>query len=336
MRRLIVPSSLLFLVASLCVVAMLSPAGAVGRARRSSARSSATAGMIVPCCPTPSRTAPDRAAASTALLPAGQRLLRAVGTLLHDDCCTTTAARPACCTTPCTSGALTIAASPDPSTAGRKVVISGGLTSNPPPSGVQVVLWRELSGQSTFHQVTQTTTDSAGQYKITLTRGMVNADQKWYVTANGLQSPTLQQQVNALIGLAGLHTVSAGQAMLLRGQVTPSHAGQVVLIEQRRGGHWAVIARPRLGHNSKYGIMHRFARAGTVELRTVLPGDARNNRSNSATLTVTVKLAVPPRVAKGPETPVTSGGPPTVCGVRIPVPETQCHSASSNLRTPSA
>ena len=170
-------------------------------------------------------------------------------------------------------------------------MISGGLTSNPPPSGVEVVLWRELSGQSTFQQVTQTTTDSAGQYKITLTRGMVNADQKWYVTANGLQSPTLQQQVNALIGLAGRHTVSAGQAMLLRGQVTPSHAGQVVLIEQRHGTHWNVIARPRLGQHSKYGIMHRFARAGTVELRTVLPGDARNDRSNSATLTVTVRAS---------------------------------------------
>ncbi len=49
-----------------------------------------------------------------------------------------------------------------------------------------------------------------------------------------------------------------------------------------------MIARPRLGHNSKYGIVHRFARSGTVELRTVLPGDARNNRSNSTTLTVTV------------------------------------------------
>ena len=118
---------------------------------------------------------------------------------------------------------------------------------------------------------------------------MVNADQKWYVTASGLQSPTLQQRVGALVGLAGLHAVSAGQAMLLRGQVTPSHAGQVVLIEQHGGGHWAVIARPRLGQHSKYGVVHRFTRSGTVELRTVLPGDARNNRSNSATLTVTVK-----------------------------------------------
>lgn len=287
MRRPIVPWSLLFLAASLCVFAMLSPAGAVGSTPHIICPQQRDHGMIVQCCPTPvngpNRPASSGAAPSTVCCPSTGT------TCCTTTCCTTACCTTACCATQCTPGALTIASSPDPSTAGRKVVISGGLTSNPPPSSVQVVLWRELSGQSTFNQVTQTTTDSAGQYKITLTRGMVNADQSWYVTANGLQSPTLQQHVNALVGLAGLHSVSTGQAMLLRGQVTPSHAGQVVLIEQHRGGHWAVIARPRLGHNSKYGVVHRFTRSGTVELRTVLPGDARNNRSNSATLTVAVK-----------------------------------------------
>ncbi len=288
MRRLLVPSSLLFLATSLCVLAMLSPAGAAGSTPHIACPQQRARGMISPCCPIPVN-GPNGTTPSIVCCPStgsccGQTNTCCSGTT----CCTTTCCTTACCTTQCASGALTIASSPDPSTAGRKVVISGGLTSNPPPSGVQVVLWRELSGQSTFRQVTKTTTDSAGQYKITLTRGMVNADQKWYVTASGLQSPTLQQHVNAVVGLVGLHSVSAGQAMLLRGQVTPSHAGQLVLIQQRTGGHWAVIARPRLGHNSKYGIVHRFARSGIVELRTVLPGDARNNRSNSTTLTVTV------------------------------------------------
>jgi len=155
-------------------------------------------------------------------------------------------------------------------------------------AGTTVVLWRELSGQSTFHQAGQTTTDSAGQYKFTLSAGMVNADQQWYVTANGVQSPTLHQLVNAVVGLTGLHNILVRHAMLLRGHVTPSHAGQDVLVEQRKGSQWTVIARPRLGHASNYGVMHRFVRAGTVVLRTVLPGDARNDRSGSSTLTVTV------------------------------------------------
>jgi hypothetical protein len=170
------------------------------------------------------------------------------------------------------------------------VVISGALSSNIAPiAGATVVLWSELSGQSTFGQVAQTTTNSAGRYTFTLKRGMVTADQQWYVTANGVRSPTLQQHVKALVGLTGLHTAVVGQAMLLRGHVTPSHAGQVVLIELRNGSQWTVIARPRLGHASSYGVMYRFKRSGTADLKAVLPGDAHNDTSGSPTLAVTVR-----------------------------------------------
>jgi len=172
---------------------------------------------------------------------------------------------------------------------GRKVVISGRLTGNP-ASGVQVVLWRELSGQSSFHQFAQTTTGSAGRYTFTMKRGSVNADQECYVTAGGLTSPTLQQKVNALVGLAAAsHSATAGQPVTLSGHVTPSHAGQVVLIEQSRGGSWVVIARPLLSQASSYTLLHKFMHAGSVKLRAVLPADGRNSRSNSPTLTVTVK-----------------------------------------------
>ena len=280
MRRLIVPSSLLFLAASLCVLAMLSPAGAAGSVPHIVCPQQARP-SVVPCCPVPV-DGTNGTSSSPHVLPCCTQSSTCCPTTT---CCTQTA----CCATPCTLGALTIASSPDPSTAGQKIVISGGVTSNPPPTGAQVVLWREMSGQSTFHQVAQTTTDSAGQYKFTLKRGMINADQRWYVTANGLQSPTLHQHVKALVGLTGLHSVVVGQAMLLRGHVTPSHAGQVILIEQREGGTWTVVARPRLGHASDYGVMRRFTRSGTVALRTVLPGDSRNDRSGSGTLTVTVK-----------------------------------------------
>jgi hypothetical protein len=282
MRRLIVPSSLLSLAASLCVLAMLSPAGAAGSAPHVICPQQRS--NIVPCCPIPvnGTNGTNRASSSPRIVPCCAQT---------NTCCPPTAccAQTACCATPCTPAALTIASSPEPSTAGGKVVISGAVTSNPPPAGAQVALWRELSGQSSFHQVAQTATDSAGHYKFTLKRGMVNADQRFYVTANALQSPTLQQHVKALVGLAGPRSVVVGQAMLLRGHVTPSHAGQVVLIEQRKGGQWIVIARPRLGHGSNYDVTHRFMRSGTIALRTVLPGDSRNLSSGSGTLTVTVK-----------------------------------------------
>jgi hypothetical protein len=287
MRRLIFPSSLLVVVAWLLVLATSGPAGAAGSVPRIICpQQSSRPGGPATCCPLPTN-AKERTAGDVCCGYPGTCCPSGTSCCTPGTTCCTTGTT--CCTTGCSSGGLSIAASPDPSTAGRKVVISGGLTGNP-VSGAQVVLWRELSGQSSFHQFARTTTDSAGHYTFTLKRGSVNADQQWYVTAEGLTSPTLQQKVNALVGLtAGSHTVTAGQPVALSGHVTPSHAGQVVLIEQIRGGSWAVIARPRLSHASGYMLSHKFMRAGAVKLRAVLPADARNNRSTSPTLTVTVK-----------------------------------------------
>jgi hypothetical protein len=184
---------------------------------------------------------------------------------------------------------LTIVSSPDPSTAGQKVVISGAVAGTP-VAGTQVVLWRELAHQSSFQQVAQTTTDSAGQYSFTLKRGTVMADQAWYVTSGGMQSSTVQQHVSALVALAAsTRSTVVGQAILLHGHVTPSHPGQVVLVEAERGGTWHVIARPRLGRGSSYAVSHQFAQAGTVVLKVVLPGDSRNELSASRAVTVAVK-----------------------------------------------
>jgi hypothetical protein len=116
------------------------------------------------------------------------------------------------------------------------------------------------------------------------------ADQAWYVTANGLHSATLRQRVRALVALsASSPSARVGTALALHGHVTPSHAGNTVLVEQTRGGGWRVIARPRLDKSSSYTVSHRFAQQGRVRLRVVLPADARNTTSVSPTLTVTVK-----------------------------------------------
>ena len=165
------------------------------------------------------------------------------------------------------------------------MVISGTAS-----AGTQVALWRELPHQTSFHQLSTTTADSAGAYKFTLKRGSVMTDQKWYVTSNGARSATLAQQVDALVALASsTRSTVVGRAIVLRGQVTPSHAGQRVLIEMSRGSSWQVIARPRLGHGSSYRVTHRFVKSGAVKLRVVFRRDSRNAGSTSSTLTVNVK-----------------------------------------------
>lgn len=183
---------------------------------------------------------------------------------------------------------MTIAASPDPSEAGQKVVISGALAT--PAAGTTVVLWRKLANQTSFKQFSSTTTDSSGNYTFTLRRGIVLADQQYYVTANGSQSATVTQEVNALVRLAAsARSTVVGHAIVLRGHVTPSHAGELVLIEVRRGNAWHVIARARLGRGSNYSLSHSFAQSGTVQLMAVLRGDRRNLQSDSPTLKVSVK-----------------------------------------------
>jgi hypothetical protein len=169
------------------------------------------------------------------------------------------------------------------------VVISGVLTASP-VSGAQVVLWREKAGQSSFQQVAQTTTNASGDYTFTRARGTVMADQTWYVTADSLRSAALNETVRALVALTpSAHTIAAGQAVVLSGHVTPSHAGDVVLIELRSGSGWRVIARPRLSKGSSYSLSHRFMHAGNSELRAVLGLDARNLASDSPTVKLTVK-----------------------------------------------
>ena len=61
------------------------------------------------------------------------------------------------------------------------------------------------------------------------------ADQEWYVTSSGLQSTTVEQHVDAVVGLtSSTRSTAVGQAIVLRGHVTPSHAGEVVQVEMSR------------------------------------------------------------------------------------------------------
>jgi hypothetical protein len=156
-------------------------------------------------------------------------------------------------------------------------------------AGTQVVLWQEIAGQSSYTKAATTTLGSAGQYSFTMGAGVVKANRSWYVTAQGTQSGTVDQKVTALVTLSPPASVAAGASAALKGKVTPSHAGEVLLIEQRVGGKWRVIGRPRLSHASTFAGSHRFTHAGTVQLRAVLRGDSRNQGSNSPTATVRVR-----------------------------------------------
>jgi phospholipase C len=184
---------------------------------------------------------------------------------------------------------ITIHAVPNPSSEGAPVTIFGRLRGLR-EAGVRVVLWHKLPHQQRFSRISRTTTNAAGHYEFFRADGVVTTNRKWYVRAAGHRSRTIRERVRALVTLnASNPSPSAGDQVTFTGGVTPSHAGQHVLLELLGGGFgWRVIARPRLDASSNFTATYMFASAGTVMLRVVLPGDPRNVRSFSPLLTLSV------------------------------------------------
>jgi phospholipase C len=179
---------------------------------------------------------------------------------------------------------LTIGSAPNPSTANQQVVISGrliGLKS----AFVPVTLWRRLHWQHKFHKFLTVRTDAQGNYSVIRRPGLVQTNRDWYAVAGGLRSTTHRQRVRAAVTLvASSPTADSGAAEILSGHVTPAHPNQRVLIEQRQGSTWRVLARPLLDASSSYSTRHVFKTGGPLSLRAVLTGGAKNIKSYSPTL----------------------------------------------------
>ena len=186
------------------------------------------------------------------------------------------------------SRAPTIASVPNPSTASAPVVVYGRVPDSP-TTGVRVVLWHRLPGQPSFSVVAQTTTNSSGRYAILLDPGVVKTNREWYVTAREERSRVVAQRVRARMTLSASATTAVpGAVVTLSGAVTPSHAGERVLIEQLGAGGWRTIAKPRLDRQSTLAVRYRFAHDGLAQVRAVLPGDERNITSSSPAVAVDV------------------------------------------------
>src|SRR4051794_8126950 len=71
------------------------------------------------------------------------------------------------------STALTIQSTPNPSTAGRAVTITGQAFGTP-SAALKVQLWTKLSGQVRFHSTETTRTDAQGDYSFALPQGAVD------------------------------------------------------------------------------------------------------------------------------------------------------------------
>lgn len=197
-------------------------------------------------------------------------------------CCASGTAQPGC-----PVSQLSIASNPNPSVDGQKVTISGRLLGG--SSGTTVSLWQKLPGQATFTRVAQTTTNSTGNYSIVRGAGMVQMNTTWYTSTGtgGATSRKLPQRVDAQVKLV-TWTV-ANRLLKLKGHVSPSHRGERIALQRRTANGWQTIATTVIGRLSRFTVRHRFAHKGSVTLRAVFAGDARNVQSASAPVRILVR-----------------------------------------------
>jgi hypothetical protein len=214
---------------------------------------------------------------------AGAHTVACCGPAASYPCCPVPTASPTLCCPPnalCASPA-TIVAAPNPSLAGGAVKLSGTI---PGAVGSAVALWQRLSGQASFTQVAGTTADSSGAYQLTMPG--VTTNREWYVRSGSVQSGTIVQQVRPRVRVTVAFLPGRG-AYVLRGSLTPSHAGEMLTLQQRIARRWRRIARHRLNRASRFAFVRRLAPPGsTLVLRIVFAGDARNIATRSDTLRV--------------------------------------------------
>jgi phospholipase C len=187
---------------------------------------------------------------------------------------------------------ITATATPNPAVAGQQVTIAGrlvGVRRHVRLCGLQVILWQRQPSQARFQKLASTFTGMAGGYRFVLGAGEVETNRVWRVTASGLRSPAIAQLVQAQVDLTTNPSFGvAGNRQSVSGLVVPSHAGETVHLQQRRGGRWISVAGTRLSRASTFTLARMLRTPGHRTWRVLFAGDPRNIPSQSSQLRITI------------------------------------------------
>ncbi len=215
---------------------------------------------------------------------------------------------------------LTINASPNPIIAGEGVLIYGQLKGSD-AGGQTIRLYHHVAGgRPGYSVVSTTTTVSNGYYEFTRAEGIVDTNRDWFVRGpDGSHSRTIQEHVAALVTIAAsTMNATTGQRVLFTGHVTPSHRFQRVLLQQQTemSDYWHTLRTALLGPGSSYAVPYRWRTPGERDVRVVLPADARNIRSASDAVSITIQQKQVSGFTIDSSQPVqTYGQPVTISGV---------------------
>lgn len=209
---------------------------------------------------------------------------------------------------------LTIAATPDPATAGEGVLIYGKLL-GANPGGQTIYLYHRVNPAQGFTLIGKAKTDQYGLYEFPRAEGVVTSNREWFVTDPmypGVHSRTVHEFVYAEVNLASsTQDGTTNQPIVFSGNVTPNHAGNRILLQEEggaTGNSWRTIKSTRIGPGSTYSISYRFRVPNGYTLRTLLPADPRNIASVSAPLSVSVQQTQKPGFTINSSQPVIQYG----------------------------
>jgi hypothetical protein len=222
---------------------------------------------------------------------------------------------------PHNNNGLTIHAAPNPIIAGEGVLVYGQLNA-PPVAGQTIVIYHHVAGHPGYSPVAHTTTDSHGFYEFPRADGIVNTNRSWFAREQGGQhvhSRTVYERVFALVSIASNTTnTDTRHPITFTGHVFPNHSGEPVYLQEQVGAtdKWRTLKRDQLGPGSNYSISYRWHFPGAHAVRVLFPGDARNIRSASDSVSVTIQQAQIPGFTINTSDPIIpEGSMVTISGV---------------------
>jgi len=188
---------------------------------------------------------------------------------------------------------LTIAATPDPSTAGAGVLIYGQLK-GADSANQKIWLFHRINPAQHFTPVQVTRTNAEGFYEIVRADGIVNSNRNWFVLGpDNTHSRTIHELVAAEVTLSSSSaSATTAQPVDFTGSLFPAHVHQRVLLQEQNstsGNGWKTIDSGYTDGSSSFSINHRFREAGSYTLRAFFPADPRNIASQSASISQTIE-----------------------------------------------
>jgi hypothetical protein len=248
---------------------------------------------------------------------------------------------------------LTIAATPNPATAGEQVLIYGQLNGSN-NGGQWIYLYHRVNPQFGYSLIGRTRTTSTGFYDFPRAEGVVTSNREWFVRAPGqpgVHSRTVHEFVFAEVSLtASTMSATTLHPVVFSGHVTPNHAGDRIVLQEQGGATgttWHTLKAGRIGPGSNYSISYRFRVPNGYTLRTLIRRDDRNLASESAPLTETVQQTQVPDFTINSSSPVipygesaTISGTLYLAGTTTPDPDVYVtlwgHTAGTPFHTISA